>query len=182
MEAASGLVVHTEVVMERIGRAIVVVAAILPLASCGRSDSLGFTPVEGRVTFDGKPLERGEIRFVPDASQGGSGPQSIGSLGPGGLFVLRGPGGRIGAVPGQHRVYLSMPAQDGPPTPPIEVEGKAVPRDEAENPQPISGTGPGKQALPGRYLAAETSGLTGSVTRGEPARFEFELTSSTVKK
>jgi hypothetical protein len=175
MEAASGLVVHTEVVMERIGRAIVVVAAILPLASCGRSDSLGFTPVTGRVTFDGQPLERGEIRFSPDSAAGTNGPQSMSPLGPGGEFVLRGPGGRMGAVPGQHRVYLAMPLEDGPPTPPSGAEAIGVAAGGADAaPQ----AGLGMRKVPRRYLAAETAGLAATITPGEAARFDFEIVST----
>lgn len=181
MEAAPH-VVDTELGMGRICKAIIVFAALVPLTSCGPMDKLGFTPVEGLVTLDGKPLERGEIRFIPDASQGNSGPQSIGMLGQGGVFTLLGPGGRVGAVPGPHRVYLSMPVQEGPPEPPIEVDGKVVARDEAGHPQPRSTPGSSRATVPGKYRAAETSGLTASVTRGEPARFEFELTSSPAKK
>jgi hypothetical protein len=181
MEAAPH-VFDTEVGMGRIDTAIIVVAALVSLASCRPVDKLGFTPVVGLVTLDGKPLERGEIRFVPDAGQGNSGPQSIGTLGPGGAFTLFGPGGRVGAVPGPHRVYLSMPVQEGPPEPPIEVDGKVVARDEAEHTQPLSAPGSSRSTVPGKYRAPETSGLTASVARGEPARLEFELVSSPARK
>lgn len=141
---------------------------------CSRPDPLGFTPVTGRVTFDGQPLERGEIRFAPDFAAGNAGPQSGSMLGAGGVYTLRGPGGRAGAVPGRHRVYLAMPLEDGPPTPPIEIDGKMIEREDALRTR-------GKK-LPARYLAPDTSGLTATVTQGEPARFEFELVSTPSKK
>lgn len=162
--------------MQRSGIAFVAFITILGSVSCQPADRLGFTPVEGRVTFDGQPLERGEIRFAPDSAAGTIGPQSVSPLSSGGTFVLRGPGGRLGAVPGQHRVYLAMPVENGPPTPPIEIDGKLVDREEAVQPTP------GGRRVPGRYLAPETSGLTATITRGEPGRFEFDLVSTPQRK
>lgn len=143
---------------------------------CSRPDPLGFTPVTGRVTFDGQPLERGEIRFSPDSAAGTTGPQSMSPLGPGGEFVMRGPGGRIGAVPGRHFVYLSIPELDGPPTPPLEVDGKVIAGD--EQPQPATAS----PKVPSRYLAPATSGFTATITRGEAARCDFNLVSTPLKK
>jgi hypothetical protein len=141
---------------------------------CSRADPLGFTPVTGRVTFDGQPLERGEIRFSPDSAAGTNGPQSMSPLGPGGEFVLRGPGGRMGAVPGQHMVYLAMP-EDGPPTPPSGAEATGVAAGGADAaPQ----AGLGMKKVPRRYLAAETAGLAATITPGEAARFDFEIVST----
>ena len=141
---------------------------------CSRADPLGFTPVTGRVTFDGQPLERGEIRFSPDSAAGTNGPQSMSPLGPGGEFVLRGPGGRMGAVPGQHRVYLAMP-EDGPPTPPSGAEATGVAAGGADAAPQAS---LGMKKVPRRYLAAETAGLAATITRGEAARFDFEIVST----
>ena len=156
------------------GMAILAVGLVV---GCSRPDPLGFTPVSGRVMLDGKPLERGEIRFSPDAAAGVMGPQSISPLGPGGAFVLRGPGGRLGAVPWQHRVYLSIPDQDGPPTPPLEeADGKLVARGEPPSPWPA---GP---RVPSRYLAPATSGLMATITRGVAAKCDFDLVSASTKK
>ena len=162
--------------MQRSGIVFVVTAALVSTVSCRPADRLGFTPVEGRVTFDGQPLERGEIRFAPDSAAGTTGPQSVSPLSSGGAFALRGPGGRLGAVPGQHRVYLAMPIENGPPTPPIEIDGTFVDREEAVQPSP------GARKVPGRYLAPETSGLIATITRGEPGRFDFDLVSTPQRK
>jgi len=150
--------------------------AIGMVVGCSRPDPLGFTPVTGRVTFEGEPLARGEIRFSPDATAGATGPQSMSPLGPGGEFVLRGPGGRLGAVPGPHRVYFAMPGETEPPAPPSDAEDTSVGHQEL--PQPTAGV----QKVPGRYLAPETSGFTATVTPGEPARFDFEIVSTPQKK
>lgn len=162
--------------MRRSGMALAFTVALVSAVSCRPVDRLGFTPVEGRVTLDGKPLERGEIRFAPDSAAGTTGPQSVSPLGAGGAFTLRGPGGRLGAVPGQHRVYLAMPIENGAPTPPIEIDGKPVAHD--DTPQP----GSGAPKVPGRYLMPETSGLTATITPGESGRLEFDLVSAPHKK
>lgn len=162
--------------MRRSETALMIAWALLSAVSCRPVDPLGFTPVRGRVRLDGQPLEHGEIRFAPDSAAGTTGPQSVSSLGAGGAFTLRGPGGRLGAVPGQHRVYLAVPIENGPPTPPIEIDGKFVDREEAQQ------TTVGSLMVPVRYLAPETSGLSAKITRGEPGRFEFDLVSASQKK
>jgi len=93
---------------------------------CQRVDPLGFTPVTGRVTLDGKPLTGGEVQFTPDPKSN-KGPQSISPLSPDGSFELRGPGGRLGAVPGEHRVSVTLPYLTEAPTPPSEAAGTGVP-------------------------------------------------------
>ena len=70
-----------------LGGCAVVAAATL---GCGKGDGVAFAPVEGRVTFDGQPLEAGEIRFQPDISQGNKGPLSAAMLGAGGSFTTPG--------------------------------------------------------------------------------------------
>ena len=96
------------------GCAVVAVATL----GCGRGDGVAFAPVEGRVTLDGQPLEAGEIRFQPDTSQGNKAPLSAAVLGAGGSFKLRGPGTRVGAVAGPHRVYFVSPFKNDVPEPP----------------------------------------------------------------
>lgn len=42
-------------------------ALLLALAGCGGKDSVERVPVSGTVTFQGQPVQDGQIRFVPDA-------------------------------------------------------------------------------------------------------------------
>jgi hypothetical protein len=137
---------------------------------CQRADPLGFTPVTGRVTLDGKPLTGGEVRFTPDPKSN-KGPQSMSPLGPDGSFQLRGPSGRLGAVPGDHRVSVILPHLMEAPAPPSEADGATVPRDD----EAAASKGP---PLPARYAAPETSGLTATITPGESARIDFKLSSA----
>lgn len=50
-------------------RCVVLLAAMLIIGGCGGSD--GRQAIEGVVTFDGKPLENGQITFVPQSGTGG---------------------------------------------------------------------------------------------------------------
>lgn len=59
-------------------------------------------PVAGRVLIDGKPLERGYVRFVPENAR-----PSGGQIGPDGRFVLTCFDGQDGAVPGRHTIEIS---------------------------------------------------------------------------
>jgi hypothetical protein len=161
-----------------LGGCLVVAAATL---GCGKGDSVAFAPVEGRVTLDGKPLESGEIRFQPDTSQGNKGPLSAAVLGAGGSFKLRGPGARVGAVPGPHRVYFVSPFKDEAPEPPLFIDGKYVQADPAAG-VPVPPLSPSSWKVPRKCLAAETSELTATVTEGTANVIEFNLESSVPRK
>ena len=162
-----------------LGGCAVVAAATL---GCGRGDGVAFAPVEGRVTLDGQPLEAGEIRFQPDASQGNKGPLSAAVLGAGGSFKLRGPGTRVGAVAGPHRVYFVSPFKNDAPEPLHFIDGKYVSREEAAGDQPAPSLPPNSWQVPRKFLAAETSGLTATVTKGKANVIEFNLESSVPRK
>ncbi len=47
------------------------VAGAFVMTSCGTDDGLGKRfPVSGKVTYNGNPLEKGDISFVPDDPKG----------------------------------------------------------------------------------------------------------------
>lgn len=150
---------------------LVSLAAVVFAAGCGTTDPLGFTPVEGRVTLDGQPVECGEIRFVPDTGRGNSGPMSASPLGKDGRFRLRGPGVRIGAIPGPHRAYLVSPDPSAAADPMLLIDGTLTAADGAS-----AGARPGRR-IPPRFLALESSGMTADVTAGKVNELSFELVS-----
>jgi len=140
-------------------------------AGCRPPDPLGFTPVEGRVTLDGKPVEFGEIRFMPDAGKGNSGPMSASALSKDGQFRLRGPGVRVGAIPGPHLAYLVSPDPTVAAGAMILIDGKLIEADrESREPEPMG-------VIPSRFLAPETSGMTAEVMPGTVNVFRFDLVS-----
>lgn len=140
----------------------------LVAGGCGGPNGPPFVPVEGRVTFAGQPVTTGEIFFAPDLSKGADGPMSVGELRSDGSYSLRGPGGRVGAVIGSHRVYLAMPGRQAP-APPLIIDGKEVPRDEPPPASPPRG-------LPDRLFGPDSSGLTAEVVEGQGNTINFEIT------
>ncbi len=72
-------------------------------------------PTKGKVTYKGKPLTSGVVRFEPD----GYGRAAAGRIESDGTFVLRTYKDGDGVVPGSHRVYVT------------ETADKALARDKA---------------------------------------------------
>lgn len=126
----------------------------LVLVGCG-GDRLSVVPVEGKVLYQGKPLEFGAVTFQPAA-----GPPASGAIQSDGSFRLSTYGNQDGAVPGMHKVAIVCFDSQRPDAPP---------------PDPSAEPGLGKPLIPRKYLSADTSGLTAEVkSRNEP--FEFTLT------
>lgn len=121
--------------------------AILFLSGCGPA-APSLVDVRGLVTFDGKPLPRGQIAFVPD----GPGQPGLGYLSPDGTYRLMSHGGRHGILPGSYRV--SIAAAEG------SFENEDV-----------------RHLIPERFMRLETSGLTAEVPADLPegATFDFRL-------
>jgi hypothetical protein len=63
-------------------------------------------PTKGKVTYKGKPLTSGVVRFEPD----GYGRAAAGRIESDGSFVLRTYKDGDGVVPGSHRVYVTETA------------------------------------------------------------------------
>jgi hypothetical protein len=84
---------------------ILAVPVLVVVASCGDDDGLGKRfPVTGTVTYNGKPLERGEISFVPEDAKsniGASGQITSGS------YTLSTGGNADGAQVGKYKVTIT---------------------------------------------------------------------------
>jgi hypothetical protein len=83
---------------------VLAVPLVMAITSCGTDDGLGTRyPVSGTVTYNGKPLEKGVINFVPDD------PKSVGASGEieNGSYVLSTGGGKDGARAGKYKVTVS---------------------------------------------------------------------------
>ena len=88
------------------------------LAGCG-GDGLRRYTVSGNVTYDGKPIPFGFVRFEPDASKGNTGP-GAGAQVKNGEFTTP---NRKGIVGGPHQVIVY--ATDGIPT---KIDGEDAPQ------------------------------------------------------
>jgi hypothetical protein len=95
-------------------------AMVLTASGCGAKDGIERVVVSGNVSFSGKPLEKGQIRFIPtDDSRG---PISVENI-EGGYYTTE----ETGGVPvGVHRVEIRgydpevyANAPKGPGSPPV---------------------------------------------------------------
>ena len=85
--------------------AVLAVAALFVLASCGTEDGLGKRyPVSGTVKYNGSPLEKGEISFVTEDMA-----KNFGATGTitNGSYTLSMGGGGDGAQAGKYKVTIS---------------------------------------------------------------------------
>ena len=110
-------------------------------------------PVEGAVTIDGKPLERGTVQFVPDRDRETVGPPAVGAISSDGRYELTTAGVR-GALVGAHRVRIVARAEPSNPN--------------QSNPSSL---------IPSRYFRTATSGLTAQVEAGKTNSIDWRLSS-----
>lgn len=123
------------------------------IAGCGES-GLPTAAVQGKVLYQGKPLEFGSVLFQPE-----EGPPATGEIQPDGTFRLSTYKSGDGAVLGQHHVAITCLETQRP--------GYTV------NPNEEMPTG--KPLIPEKYAKPYDSGLTAEVKKqNEP--FVFELT------
>jgi hypothetical protein len=121
---------------------------------CG-SDQMKVAPVEGKVTYQDKPLEFGSVLFQPDI-----GPAARGKIAPDGTFRLTTYTAGDGAVLGPHRVAVSCLESQRPGATASSTTEEA---------------GVGNSLIPLKYGNAGASGLTAQVKdTNEP--FVFALT------
>jgi hypothetical protein len=114
---------------------------LLVLASCGTDDGMGKRyPVQGTVTYNGRPLEKGAISFIPDDPKGGG----VGATGEitNGSYALSTGGNQDGARAGIYKVTIT-------------AREDSLDKAKAEFAKDTKGFDPGY--LPGRYVAKAAS-------------------------
>jgi hypothetical protein len=109
----------------------VALAAVCALAGCGPGNGLTMGRVSGTVTFNGKPVELGEVLFVPDSSKGNSGVPSMGPIGKDGRYIMSTQDAGDGVIAGYHKVAIR--ALD--PNPLAQVEAPELDPDVATGPE-----------------------------------------------
>jgi hypothetical protein len=162
-----------------LGVALPVVAAIL---GCGDSSGLAKRyPVSGTVTYQGKPLERGTISFVPADGKG----RAAGGTITEGRYSLTTQDPDDGAIPGKYKVGIL--AKEADPSK-VDLKIKKPPGKgavtEAEKkamaivfPQKVAAraAAAAKNLIPTKYNSPETSGLTVEVKEQSNTSVDFEL-------
>lgn len=113
--------------------AAMLLVALVALPGC--TDRSGRSVVEGRVTWEGKPVPAGSVAFEPDPDRGGKGPAGVAPI-RNGRFRTE---ARFGAVAGPHIArFWFFDGQGGDAlspsgrmicpefTEPVDLPGKAV--------------------------------------------------------
>ncbi len=95
---------------------VLVLIAALIAGGCG-ADGPAQYHVSGEVTFHGKPVPAGVVRFLPDTTQGNQGPAGYASIDHGRYNTARAGRGTVGGV---HNIVIS--GFDGQADPDGELE------------------------------------------------------------
>jgi hypothetical protein len=162
--------------LREIGRISLLVLSVT-LLGCGGEDlsrfKEGLVPVKGKVTLDGEPLRNSGVLFIPkSAASIGAKPDTgtrtaMGETDPQGAYTLISPpsGPDVkpeeypGCLPGEYAVVLLQRGGAG-----VEVQpGQKAPE------------GP-VQAIPGKYMDPQKSGLKATVSASS-GEFNFDLLS-----
>ncbi|MFO0951158.1 MAG: hypothetical protein U0835_08400 [Isosphaeraceae bacterium] len=147
-------------------RAAVPSLALL-VAGCGGDPSkpkLG--RVSGKVTYQGKPVTKGLVTFVPSSGPGTqTGQSAVGEIGGDGSYSLTTFENGDGAVLGQHVVIVQAREEDP------AIEGGSMPIPDAKGRINIK---PPKHLVPEKYASTESSPLKFEVKEGSNA-LDLEL-------
>ena len=135
-----------------------ILAAMLAVGFAGCSDKGPRTvPVEGRVTYNGKPVADGFITFMPNDGPGSSDLQpASGELDSDGNYRLHIFRQKDGVMPGEYSVGIAA------------YRTFVLPLSPGAKPD---------YSIPEKYVNPQTSGLRATVSAdaGSPLRFDFEL-------
>jgi hypothetical protein len=88
--------------------ACMALAAACTLTGCGPNNGLTMGRVSGLVTFNGQPVELGDILFVPDASKGNKGVPAMGQIGKDGRYTMSSQESGDGVIAGFHKVGVRV--------------------------------------------------------------------------
>jgi len=150
-----------------LGRCVILIASAALLPGCGGDPSkpkLG--RVSGNVTYNGKPVPKGLVTFVPSSGPGTqTGQAATGEIGPDGSYTLSTFANGDGAVLGEHVVLVQAREEDP------RIEGHGMPIPDAKGRLNIK---PPKYLVPQKYATAETSPLRFTVKEGSNS-FNIEV-------
>ena len=135
----------------RASGAVACLAAAL-IAGCGDRSGLDLAPVSGTVTYNGEPLDHGQVVFIP--GEGVPGPSAVGEIGPDGSFRMKS-ADYDGAAVGTHKVTVHCRR----PLRPEEAKSLIIP----------------ELLIPARYASEEETPLSYTVEEGDN-ELDLELT------
>jgi hypothetical protein len=143
-------------------RSFVCCLVLLSLEGCGSEDNGVLVPVVGTLTYNDKPLTKGEINFIPEKGGGARG--AHGTINEDGRYTLSSYGVDDGAHPGKYKVTILSRGEDLP-----------VPAKKKKQMMEEDMQGSGKLLIPAKYANPTQSGLTADVVVGTANEFNFSL-------
>ena len=148
-----------------------VLTASLVLGICSCGSDLNLAPVEGTVTFHGKPLANATVTFIPK----GEGSLGVGITNEEGSFSIS-TGGQAGVTPGMCAVTVSKMESSGGGQSALEKLSEAD-RQKMMMSGKMQGVmaGTPKSAIPAQYGNAMTSGLSFEVKKDGENNFPIML-------
>jgi hypothetical protein len=81
-------------------------AVACAMAGCGPGNGLTMGRVSGVVTYNGQPVEFGEVLFLPDSGRGNSGVPSMGGINKDGTYTMSTQDFGDGVIAGFHKVGI----------------------------------------------------------------------------
>ena len=132
--------------------------ALLAAAGCGPSGIPDLIPIRGTVTYQGKPLPEGEVRYVPQTP--GQGRMARGKIRDG-SFSLTTASRDDGVKPGEYRIVVIAYGPEREPE--RDAQGFVT----KEFPRPL--------LIPESYANPETTPLTDVVDEDHRGSVQFEL-------
>jgi len=142
---------------------------LLIVTGCGDDTGLAKRyPVQGTVTYQGKPVENGQITFTPTKSDDSSRPAGGTILE--GKYTLTTANPDDGALPGEYLVSVaSKQVDDAKVKETINKQGGGARQHEVAKAQSKA-----KNLIPAKYALPDTSGLTASV-KAQSNTIDFDL-------
>ena len=130
----------------RPGLAASAVGLALVLAGCGPGNGLTMGRISGVVTYNGEPVEFGEVLFVPDSEEGNSGVPSMSRIGEDGRYIMSTQEAGDGVIAGHQKVGIRA------------LDPQPVAKEEA--PAPDSETATGKELMQARLKQRKAQSLS----------------------
>jgi len=143
---------------------------IVSIVGCGDDTGLGKRyPVYGKVTYNGKPIEKGQITFAPTKTEGTT--RAANGVIENGNYTLTTAANGDGALPGDYQVtIISKEVDDSKVAETIAQKGGGGRQMDVAKANKAA-----QNLIPAKYQLADTSKLKATV-KEESNKFDFELT------
>ena len=145
---------------------VMLTSAAFLIGCGGDSGKPKLVKVSGKVTYNGKPVTKGLVSFVPASGPGTqTGQAATGEIGADGSYTLTTFDNGDGAVLGEHKVLVQSQEEDP------AIKGRGMPIPDARGQVNIK---PPKFLVPEKYATAENTPLRITVEEGRKA-YDIEL-------